>query len=70
MCIDALWREERIAVELGGAAAHRGYAAIRRDRRRDVALRAAGFQVVRYSWDLVAKSPEKVVPDLRRLLIL
>lgn len=70
MRVDALWREERIAVELDGAAAHRGYAAIRRDRRREVALRAAGFQVVRYSWDLVAKSPEQVILDLRRLLIL
>jgi very-short-patch-repair endonuclease len=70
MRVDALWREERIAVELDGAAAHRGYAVIRRDRRREVALRAAGFQVVRYGWDLVAKSPEEVVLDLRRLLIL
>jgi very-short-patch-repair endonuclease len=70
MRVDALWREERIAVELDGAAAHRGWAALRRDRRRELALRAAGFQVVRYSWDQVAKSPEEVFLDLRRLLIL
>jgi very-short-patch-repair endonuclease len=70
MRVDALWREERIAVELDGTAAHRGWAAIRRDRRRELALRAAGFQVVRYSWDQVAKSPDEVVLDLRRLLIL
>jgi very-short-patch-repair endonuclease len=70
MRVDALWREERIAVELDGAAAHRGWAAIRRDRRRELALRAAGFHVVRYSRDQVAKSPDEVVLDLRRLLIL
>lgn len=68
MRVDALWRDAELAVELDGAAAHGGWAAIQRDRRREVALRAMGFQVVRYTWEQVAERPEGVVVDLRRLL--
>jgi Protein of unknown function (DUF559) len=68
MRVDALWREQRVAVELDGAAAHGGWAAIKRDRQREIALRAKGFQVVRYTWDQVSKQPATVVADLLRLL--
>jgi hypothetical protein len=66
--VDALWREERIAVELDGAAAHGGWAAIKRDRQRELAMRDLGFQVVRYTWDQVTNQADEVVGDLRHLL--
>jgi predicted transcriptional regulator of viral defense system len=68
MRIDALWRDQQLAVELDGAAAHGRWPAIQRDRERELALRAAGFQVVRYTWDQVTGQPDGVIADLRRLL--
>jgi hypothetical protein len=68
MRIDALWRERRLVVELDGAAAHGGWAAIKQDRDRELALRARGLQVVRYTWPQVSSQPNSVAADLRRLL--
>jgi predicted transcriptional regulator of viral defense system len=68
MRVDALWREQQVAVELDGAAAHAGWAAIKRDRQRELALRARGFLVVRYTWDQLTDGPEEVLADLRQLL--
>jgi Transcriptional regulator, AbiEi antitoxin/Protein of unknown function (DUF559) len=69
MRVDMLWREASVAVELDGAAAHGGWAAIKRDREREMALRARRYQVVRYTWDQVTTRPEDVLTDLRRLLV-
>jgi hypothetical protein len=68
MRVDALWREERVVVELDGSAAHGGWAAIKRDRERELALRSLGFSVVRYTWEQVNRRVEHVVTDLRAVL--
>jgi very-short-patch-repair endonuclease len=68
MRVDALWRDAGLAVELDGSAAHGGWAASKRDRQRELALRAQGFQVVRYTWEQVTRRPDAVVADLRQLL--
>jgi hypothetical protein len=68
MRVDALWRDEKLAVELDGGPAHASAAAMKRDRQRELALRAQGFQVVRYTWDQIVRHPGLVVADLRRLL--
>jgi very-short-patch-repair endonuclease len=63
--VDALWRTERVVVELDGHASHAKPAAVERDRRRDLLLRTAGFAVRRYTWRQVTREPHVVVADLR-----
>ena len=64
--VDALFRAHRIAVELDGYGNHRTPAQIERDRRKELALRKAGMQPVRYSGQQLKQRAE-VLADLRRL---
>ena len=66
--VDALWRAERVVVELDGHESHAKPAALERDRQRDLELRSAGFDVRRYTWQQVTQDPEAVVADLRTAL--
>jgi hypothetical protein len=68
MIVDALWRRARIVVELDGAAAHGRWAAIKRDRQRELDLRSRGFVVLRYTWEQVTERADEVVADLSRAL--
>lgn len=64
---DCLWRSQRLVVELDGRRAHATRSAQVDDRRRDRQLRAAGWRVVRATWQDVAE-PEALLANLRRLL--
>ena len=66
--VDVLWREEKVVVELDGRAAHGGGAAIERDHGRDLALRLAGFNPLRYTWRQVTREAGVVAADLRNAL--
>jgi hypothetical protein len=68
LMVDALWRDQRLIVELDGRAAHGTQAQLARDHERDLRLRAAGFRVLRYSWRQVTRAPALVLADLRREL--
>ncbi len=52
-------------VELDGHESHAKPAAVERDRRRELKLRRAGFEVRRYTWQQVTRDPDAVVADLR-----
>jgi hypothetical protein len=67
--VDALWRAACLAVELDGPGNHRSPAAIRRDRRKELELRAAGLAVLRYSDDQVEHEPATVMAEVRSALI-
>lgn len=62
--VDALWREERLIVELDGYDNHSTRTQMERDRQKELELRAAGFLVIRYTWPQVTERPELVVADL------
>ncbi len=65
MRVDALWRAQRLIVELDGAAGHGSRAQASRDRERELALRRMGFRVVRYTWRQITERGIEVVADLR-----
>jgi len=65
--VDAVWRAERIAVELDGWAHHHTRRSFEADRERDAALTIAGWRVVRFTYRQLSSRPDAVVSTLRRL---
>ena len=63
--VDAVWRARRLVVELDGHAAHARPLVAERDRHRELALRAAGFGVRRYTWLQVTGEAAAVLADVR-----
>ena len=64
--VDALWREQRLVVEVDGGDGHGTRAQMQRDRERDLALRAAGYSVRRYSGLQMTRRRAAVATDIRR----
>ncbi len=66
--VDALWRDQRIAVEIDGPGNHSSPAQVRRDRRKEFDLRKAGLTPLRYSDEQLTERPGEMVAELQRLL--
>ncbi len=66
--VDTFWPDLGVVVELDGVQGHATPAQMRRDHRRDLILRAAGYVVVRYSYDQIMYDGEAVLADLRMVL--
>lgn len=67
--IDAMWRAERIAVELDSRGFHDTAAAFESDRRRDRQLTALGWRPVRITWKHVLHERRELAADLGRMLL-
>ena len=65
---DVVWRDARLVVMLDGNRAHRTRAQIEKDRRDDMRLRAAGFIVLRYTWEQITEEGDLVLADVRRAM--
>jgi very-short-patch-repair endonuclease len=68
--IDCLWREQQVAVELDGRAAHARRTAFESDRRKDAALSAIGLRPLRFTWLRVTTEPDEVIAELEATLAL
>jgi very-short-patch-repair endonuclease len=66
--VDFAWRERRLIVETDGYRYHRGRLSFENERARDLQLRSHGFEVVRLTYNQVARQPEKTADVLRKLL--
>lgn len=68
MEVDAVWREERVAVELDGWEFHRHRAAFQNDRDKANALTTAGWTVLRFTHHDVAHRPALVRERLAQVV--
>jgi very-short-patch-repair endonuclease len=63
-----VWPEHKLVVEVDGYAFHAGRRAFERDRRRDAALAALGYTVVRVTWRQLVDAPHAVVARIAAAL--
>jgi very-short-patch-repair endonuclease len=66
--VDAVWRDQRVVIELDGARYHDQPGVRASDRRRDAALTIAGWRVIRYGWEDVTVHEERTARELTALL--
>ena len=62
--VDFQWPSHRLVVETDGRKTHGTDQAFEEDRRRDLYLRLAGWDVMRFTWRQVTADPERVVAAL------
>jgi very-short-patch-repair endonuclease len=65
---DFVWREQWLIVETDGAAAHSGERRRVRDLERDAELAAAGWRVIRITYERLLREPERVADQVGRAL--
>jgi len=66
--LDRLFELEKVVAELDGSALHSSAADRERDIRRDAALAALGYLVVRYTYQRLIAEPEAVRAELLQIL--
>ncbi len=68
LCVDFLWRQQRVIIETDGFATHGTRQAFEGDRRRDQLLTLAGWRIVRITWLQLVEEPEQTVQLIAGLL--
>jgi very-short-patch-repair endonuclease len=66
--VDFLWPDEKLVVEFDGFRFHGHRRAFERDRRKDVELVNAGYQVLRFTWRQLKEEPLAVLAAIARAL--
>ena len=66
--VDAVWREQRVVVELDGRSTHQTVQAFERDRERDRTLQVARWRPIRVTARQMATAPQALVADFLDLL--
>ena len=63
--VDFVYREARLVVEADSRRHHSSWLDVQADHRRDLLLRAAGWQVIRVNWHQLIEEPELVVRAIK-----
>jgi len=66
--VDALFREEKVIVELDGWNFHWSRFSFESDRDRDADTAAAGFLTVRITWERIEQQPQREARRLQAIL--
>jgi very-short-patch-repair endonuclease len=66
--IDALWEQQRVAVELDSRGVHGTHKKFESDRLRDRILIAEGWRTIRITWRHLQDEPAEIARDLRQAL--
>jgi very-short-patch-repair endonuclease len=66
--VDALYRTERLIVEVDSWKFHRGRAAFERDRAKDARALADGYRTVRITDRRMKRGADEAAADIRRIL--
>jgi Transcriptional regulator, AbiEi antitoxin/Protein of unknown function (DUF559) len=66
--VDALWEEQRVAVELDSHRIHGTRKKFESDKQRDRILQAEGYRTIRITWRQLQEEPDEIVADLRLAL--
>lgn len=66
--VDFLWPRERVIVEIDGYEWHGTRRRFHSDRARDTALAAAGYVVLRFTWQRLVERPHEIVAELAQTL--
>ncbi len=66
--VDCVWHRHRLAVELDGYRYHRGRESFERDAHRANVLRAAGWNVMRFTWRMVTEDGEGVAAQVKAMI--
>jgi very-short-patch-repair endonuclease len=67
--VDAVFRKERLIVELDGRVGHDGFLNTIRDRERDNEFGALGFRTLRFTWEQLVTRPGWVIKTVRAALL-
>jgi very-short-patch-repair endonuclease len=65
---DFLWRDQRVIGEADGLVKYTGIEDVRAEKRREDALRQAGYTLVRWMADELRRTPDRVVARLSAAL--
>lgn len=67
-CVDVLFDEVSLVIEVDGRAYHSGDEAFQRDRERQNRLVRNGYTVLRFTWDDIVRRPDRVLAEVRQML--
>jgi len=66
--LDFIWRKERLVVEIDGYNFHSGPAVFHRDREKDLLVKKAGLEMLRFTGDHVLHQPAMVLVSVAQAL--